>query len=483
MLRSQWLSRGHEALGYRLNDAQHASLLDLLSMYNHIGGPVRKLATYFSHGNGMRVTVGHSSYSDLDRMLQRLARSPSLDLNTRTSLYGGGKGHTLSDMVLASLGEGVERFVGSLAAFLSARTRWGTRRELVAEGLTCLAPEELPLFSAEQYADPDFPYEPFTDDCWLGWLEGHRLRSGVPVWVPGQIVEMLHLFHPHEAVIGYAVSGGLSCHASRDLALCHGITELVERDGINLRWYLNVPPDVVVLDRESTLPAARMILDDMARIPGDLTILHHSIDLTEIPVLTVVQIDEWMHAMSYNAGGGADVDVDRALVKALTEFGQSDRTMRLAFLCPEWTISQAIDRMFMVGPDATVDQMTNFIQAIGYYGHRTKRDRLRWYLSDNPRLNLSAMPTDPTDNPADRLRYLLDILQRRLGADPICFDFAPPDMRQLALLKVFIPELTFPFFQSRPLLGHPRFDRIAAMAGAAPADGRPAINPDPLPYP
>jgi ribosomal protein S12 methylthiotransferase accessory factor len=483
MIQSTWVNRGYEALGYRLPDADHRSLTELLSMYNHIGGPVRKLATYFGHGNGLRVNVGHSAYSDLDRILQRLARSPSLDLNTRTSLYGGGKGFHLPDMVLASLGEGVERFVGSLAMFLSARTRWGTRSELTAEGLTCLSPAELPLFADEQYADPGFPYEPFTDDSWLGWLEGERLRSGQSVWVPGQIVEMLHLYHPDEAVIGYAVSGGLSCHASRDLALCHGITELAERDAINLRWYLGVRPDMVVLDRESALPAVRHILDDLARIPGRTVILHHSLDLTEIPVLTIIQIDEWMHTMSYNAGGGADVDIDRALLKALTEFGQSDRTMRLAFLCPEWTISKAIDRMFLVGPDATVEQMTNFIQAIGFYGHRTKRDKLTWYLTDNPPLPVTSLPTDPTGTPADRLRFLLDVLDRRLGADPICFDFGPPGLRQLALLKVFIPELTFPFFQSRPMLGHPRFARMAALAGVETPGGRPRINPDPLPYP
>jgi ribosomal protein S12 methylthiotransferase accessory factor len=482
VLESTHVNTSLEALSYRLSSQQHDALRDLLRFYSPTSGPIRKVATYLGPGGGFRVNVGHSSYFDLDRVFQLATGLPSLDTGSTKSLFGGGKGFSLFDMFVSTLGEGVERVLGSLA-FLMGRAdpTFGTWRELTEAGLRCLAPAEVPLFAEAQYAQPGFMYEPYREDTWLAWIQGKRLLSGEPIWVPAQLVNMVHLLHPAEGFIGYAASGGLSCHVSREEALLHGITELMERDAVNLRWYLSIAPEEIVLDRPSHDPRLQALIDDLGGMPGERHWLHHSIDIPEVPVVTVIEIAPWMRRFAYNAGGGVDIDVDGAMLGALTEFGQSERTIRMSAMTPDRAVSESVYRMFDIADDACADDLTLYVQAIGFYGHRSNRDKLDWYLHGNPKLGMSELPSGPSGDQA-RFAHLLAIL-RRHDLDPIVFDFSPQDTDCLRLVKVFMPELTQPFLQSQPMFGHPRFRAIAEQRDRLGPDGEVELRADPLPYP
>jgi ribosomal protein S12 methylthiotransferase accessory factor len=483
-LRSIHVNRGYEALAYQTNSASRASIEDMISLYNATGGPVRKVASYLGPGGGFHVNVGHCAHYELDHVIQKMTGMPSLDTGARNTLFGGGKGYSLNDMMLSSLGEGVERALGALAYFLGrAEPIFGTRRELVGKGYSCLSPEECPLFAPEQYETPGFMYERFTNDVMLGWLKGERLISGDEVWVPAQLVELLHLGPPSEGSVGYSQSGGLSCHIDRDHALFHGITELFERDAVNLRWYLKIPPDEIDLDQTPVDPETAALIADLQGQPGRMRYLHHSLDIPEIPVITAIRLDPWLRSFSYSAGGGVDTDSETSLLKALTEFGQSERTIRMAVLSPQRAVSGAVDEMFGVEADAPLDRLTLFVQVIGYYGHPANHHKLDWYLDHNPALALSAMPhVDPSTSMSQRLTDLKTVLERH-EIDPIIFDFSPPDTDQLVLFKAYIPEITQPFLQSRPMLGHPRFATVAASHGGNDNLEYQDLNPDPLPYP
>jgi hypothetical protein len=54
----------------------------------------------------------------------------------------------------------------------------------------------------------------------------------------------------------------------------------------------------------------------------------------------------------------------------------------------------------------------------------------------------------------ERLTGLLGELAGH-GIDPIVLDYSHPQWRRLSIVKVWIPEVTTPFLQSRPMLGHP----------------------------
>jgi ribosomal protein S12 methylthiotransferase accessory factor len=480
VLTSTHVTRGSEAFAYRLDGRSHRSFSDLMSLYHPIAGPIRKVVTYFGSGGSFRINVGHSEYYDLDAVYQKLTGVPSLETGTEGTLFGGGKGFSINDMFASSLGEAVERVVGSLAIHLGRADQiLGTARDLERQGMRPLLPEEMPLFSAEQYATPGFLYAPFTEDTRLSWMEGRRLRSGEAVWVPAQLVEMLHVFHPEEAMIGYSVSGGLSCHVSEEDALFHGITEVIERDQVNLCWYSRITPSQLVVDREPDDPRLRVLLEDVAALPGDVRFYSHSVDFPEVPVVTAVQMDDWLKRLAWNGGGGVGIDGEAALYGAISEFCQAERTMRMSVLAPERSVSEAVAAMFDIAEHADAEQMTLFFQAIGYYGHRVNQHKLDWYIRDNPTAGLSELPLCRPGTATERLAHVDEVLAAR-GIDPIVFDFTPDGMDALRLMKVFIPELTYAFLQSKPMFAHPRFTEVPEALGLPVPE---ELNRDPLPYP
>jgi ribosomal protein S12 methylthiotransferase accessory factor len=483
-LRSTFINARSEVLAYRIDEETHAGVAELLALYNPLGGPVRKLVTYFAAVGGLPVHVGHTEYYDIDYVLQRVTGASSLDTGMQDSLFAGGKGFGLNDMFVSSLGETVERLLGALY-YYSAGTehRYGTYRDLTRQGVRCLAPEELPLFAPEQYADPDFLFEPFTETSLLGWVTGTRLFSGEEVAVPAQLVELVYPRRPDEAVIGHSSSGGLSSHTSRTRALFHGITELIERDAINLRWYTGAPLTRITIDRPPATPALRRLLESTESLPGDITLYSHSVDIPEVPVVTAIEIDPWLNRYAYHSGGGADIDIDTAALKALTEFGQIERAIRHSLLAPERAFAQSVAALFDMAPDDPVAKIDLFHKVVSYYGYRQNVEKLDWYLNGGEEVPLSALPRSQETTVEGKFNALCAVL-RRHGLDPIVFDFTPVGMRHVRLIKVFIAELTQPFLQSLPVFGHPRFATTAQAMGRCdhPMTYDELVR-DPLPFP
>ena len=52
-LESVHVNRGFEALSCRLDSPSHDALVELFSLYNVTGGPVRRIATYLGPGGGL----------------------------------------------------------------------------------------------------------------------------------------------------------------------------------------------------------------------------------------------------------------------------------------------------------------------------------------------------------------------------------------------------------------------------------------------
>lgn len=486
MLSTSYVSRGADALGYRLDSATHEGMNDLLRRYNPGLGPVRKVVTYFGCSPMMPVNVGHCEYSDFDHILRRLTGMTSLDTGVQDTLFAGGKGSDLFGMVISSLGETIERVLGGLYFYerMTSQHRFGSFRQLSAAGLRCLAPEQLPLFHPEQYAAPDFFFEPYTEDSLLGWIAGRRLLSDEEVWVPAQLVELVYTMDPSESVIGYSASGGLSSHVSWEDAVFHGTTELIERDAANIRWYSGTAPDRIVFDRPIRDRRLRELFDDTMALPGEMAFYQHALDIDEVPVLTAIKREDWLTRCSYNAGGGGDVDIDVTIRKALNEFGQSERTMLMSVLAPERIFARGVRRMFDLDPDTAIEKIQLFFQIISYYGYRQNASKLDWYLAGSGHtVDYSSLPSVRFESARDRYDYLLGVL-RRHGLDPIVFDMTPPGMGALKLVKVFMPDLTQPFLQSRPILGHPRFADANKLLGRS-TETIPysAFTTDPLPYP
>jgi ribosomal protein S12 methylthiotransferase accessory factor len=482
-LRSRYINSSWEPILYQLADEEWHGLEDLMRFYGPFG-LVRKVSTYFGAGGTLPTYVAHGEYFDFDHVLRRLTGFTGVGSGVTRTIFGGGKGDSLFRVFASTLGELVERVWGSLYYLeKSKHSIYGSYLQLTAEGRRCLSPAELPLFAPQQYVDPDMLFDPFTEDSRLGWIEGRRLFSGESVWVPAQLVLLYYQIMHDEAVVGFSTTGGLATHISEREALYHGIVELFERDAVNVSWYSRLAPAAIEIDRPVRNPALRSLMSAAAGLAGSMTFYAHILDTPEIPVLTVVEIDEWLKRYSYYSGGGGDLDIDTVMLSAMVEFGQAERNMRLALIAPRWRFARALGHMFDIEEDAPLRKLNIFFKIVPYYGYKVNAAKMRWYTESGRSVPLSSLPTLEDQSLDARWERLSGIL-RRHAIDPIVFDLTPPQMTHARLMKAFIPELVPPFPASTPLLGHPRYYELPRALGRS--DHRlefDELNADPLPYP
>lgn len=471
------------ALPPSLTAADHRAFAEMKRCLSFETGPVLRAASFLGSGEPAGGGyVGHAELYDLDGLLRDTYGQPSMEPGVNDTLFGGGKGFTLINTMLSTVGEAVERAVGALvgcAPDYPGRRVLCSYEALIDKGLRAVAPSELGLFSDEQYASPSFLYARLHDDTTIQWVEGRRLRSGEPVWVPSQLVDMVHIYDIGEELIGYPVSGGLSCHTSTLAATYHGLTEVIERDAVNVSWYTDAPPFRVELDDDVRATLGGFV-DRLELDHSDSWLLMHPSGTCSAPTFSVVGIQDWLQCRQYCAGGGCDVAPIAALRKAAAEFAQTRSTLGLAVAAPRSKVGRSVVTMFDWSVGRPLADMSLFLQAIGYYGLDEHRHLLDSYLS-GPIISWQEMierapGLDPTTTIEGRLDYLLDELAAK-GIDPIVLDYSHPDWTQLAVVKVYVPELTTPFLQSRPMLGHPRLrplrDSVLAPDGTI----------HPMPYP
>lgn len=485
-LRTHQINHTTELYPYRASRIEAAGLRDIYSLYLP-RGPIRKYVTYFRAGGGMPLYVGHSEYYDFDHVIRHIVGRPSLETGFKKGMFGGGKGHTLPGMAISGVAETFERAVGAFGFFTASdQIVYGTPRSMLNNGLRVLGPEELPIFAPEQFERHKRVgqlFKPYTEDSFLGWVEGARLRSGDKVWIPSQIALPLSIAHPQEDTVGYFTTGGLAAHINREEAIYHGLLELIERDAVNLRWNCRVPPERVRIDRAVDNVALRRLLDIGATLPAKFTFYLHSNDFEEVPVVTVIAYARGFKRYAYYAGGGVGFDIEESMLYALSEFGQSEGTLRALLFAPKWELAMATRSLFDVHENIEVDDIDLFFKIVSYYGYAKNFKKMRWYLEDGPEAPLATLPRSEEQSIEARYDAMLRLLEKH-RLDPIVLDLSPQQMPQMKLVKVFCPELTPPYVQNMPLLGCRRYyelpekmgwrDRVLTFAD---------LNPDPQPYP
>jgi ribosomal protein S12 methylthiotransferase accessory factor len=463
------------------------ALQDLGAVYSPFG-QVRNVLMVLRPGVGIGGYQGSATPMSLDYVLSRMLGLSGTSAGLDREIYGGGKGLGLFDAVASSLGEAVERMLGSLTSLTPGRPedrRVASAAEMQASGLRSVGPDLLQLCAPEQLAAPGFLCEPWLAETVLAWARGTALLDGEETWVPEQLVHLFYVMQFEEARIGFSSSGGLATHISDEDALHHSVLELIERDAINLSWYGRIPPARIELDRPIRDPRLRDWLANAARADVELTFYSHTLDIEEVSVVTVVAIDPEVPENSYLAGGGVGLDVEEAMRSAVSELVQAERMVRIPALAPSWELTGGYQRMFGVSADARPEDFDNFIQVVPFYGFPENQSRLDWYFRDPAQrtVGLSQLPDWRAPSAAAALDRVLEIC-RAHGLNPVAFDFTPATFERVRLRKVVVPELVPAFPPNMPMLGHRRYAEIRQLMGLATEPTRYTdLTTDPLPFP
>ena len=463
-LSSTYINPHREILPNVMSEQEGRAISEMLSWY-FPDGPIRS-STVYNGGTGVSQTVAvNSSHWDTDQVIRQIVGLPSLNLGLDSSVIAGGKGFGLSSSFLSDLGESVERMSGAFTFFKEdLEVCAGSYNSLQQAGQNAIAPEALPLFADEQYASPDFFFQPFTRDSEFNWIKGRRLISQEDIWIPLQLVLFFYIPSIEEVRIGYSSSSGMASHINEALAIIAGVTELVERDALMLSWYANIPLRRVKVDKPLSSKKTNIALEHIRSLSGDVNFWLHDVGFSELPCISVTQLVPYYKKFAYQAGAAAALDGEEAFIQALMEYGQSELQLKCAMLTPQRQFVRGVKEIFDAPPDKPLAEMRTFLETIGYYGHTENVGRLKDFFRSDDSVALSELPKVKFKHSEEQLEYLKDVLQQ-YNIDPIVIDCTHEQMSQVKVVKVFIPELVQPHISAYPYLGHPRIYELPMKMG------------------
>ena len=387
---------------------------------------LERLRTLTSPLTGVVARVGETlRMTDDARMVKvgaSLADQAAL-VGMELSNHAGGASHDRSAAVAAAIGEAVERYAASYLP--TERICTGSAREVAG----AIDPGRFALFADEQYRHPAFPFERFTADTRLGWIDGLALPGGAPVRVPAQLVfmsfEVATLLG--EPRIGYTTSNGLACGPSREEAILNALCEALERDAFVLTWEnrLSLP----LLDwrghAELTRYASRYF------DPSGLSF--GAVDLSvfwNVPtVLGVVR----------NAGEGATLGVGASCAPTIEAAWRT--ALKEAFAVHAWARTEHFEsppRTF----EADFSDLTDFVDHIVLHSDPANRDVAAFLDASTATRHTRDVPQIPSGTAFDSIAAICERLAEK-GLSAYAVDVTTVDIRQAGLhvWKVVVPEL------------------------------------------
>ena len=170
-------------------------------------------------------------------------RLPNLHLVTQRV---SGTGYALDPELAATkaLAELIERH----ALIAPAKTGdfiGGTWEELRERG--AVNPLLLAAFSEAQLAQPKYAPHWITPSSPYSWVKARSFFTSTPHLIPAQLVYLDYPLLPAEPHLRQTVGNGVAAGLSQDMAICHAISEAIERDAWLIHWLNQIAPPRVDL--------------------------------------------------------------------------------------------------------------------------------------------------------------------------------------------------------------------------------------------
>ena len=378
---------------------------------------------------------------------------------------GSGAGLEVATAYGAAVGECCERY--ALATVQPERFHVASWRELPASSRPA-APSRWALFDAEQHRR-GLPFEPFTEDTRLAWIEASHLAEPRAVFVPACFVTVPYPARAEARAVAPGISTGAACASSVEDALLGGLCELIERDTFMIAWRNRLPLPRVRVGDDHRL--ARVVAERFGRPHLDYAVFHTTLDLG-VPSFFGLVRDRSRKPAAVVAGGAAHPDPARGYLKTLLEVTQGLRWLDNLRDLPE----QRDER-------GGFDDIRSFEDRVRLYGFGGCDEAFAFLEDGAAEVSLGDIAPFPADG---RLGSIVERLEA-CGVGALAVDIAPADVRAagLCVLKALAPELeTMEGDHTMPFLGGERWRRVPVELGLrSTAPALDELNPWPHPYP
>jgi ribosomal protein S12 methylthiotransferase accessory factor len=404
--------------------------------------------------------------------------SPFADMSVNLPLFTGdestaGRTHSYAESELTAILEGLERYCG-----LTPRGKRTVVRDSFRHlGDQALDPVKVGLHTKEQYALPDFPFQPFDPDRPIDWVWGYSFLQERPILVP-ELLAYYSVGCGHGLV--YETSNGCALGGSLEEAIFYGILEVVERDSFLLTWYAQLPlprlDPYSANDRE-----LRLMIERLQAVAGyDLYLFNATME-NGIPSVWTLAKNRKQTGVNLICAGGAHPDPVRAVKSSIHEVAAMLLTLDDKFA------ANREEYLRMLHDPSLVQKMEDHSML---YSLPEAEERLHFLLDDNRPMRTFDEEFKRKARHADLTDDLKEILQafRRLNLDVIAVDQTAPEIRRNGLycVKVLIPgmlPMTFGHHLTR-VTGLERVLRVPAELGYVKQPlTYDQLNPHPHPFP
>ncbi|MNZ28618.1 YcaO-like family protein [compost metagenome] len=376
--------------------------------------------------------------------------------------FASGMGFTLEEANISAVAEAVERYC---AAYVNPeRTVLATWKELEGEALH---PDELPLYTEEQYGQWQFPYRPFTEDSRIRWVQSRSLTTGCMKWVPAAIAWDSYIPQStDEDAISFGLMTGSAAGSTKEQAMISGLLEIIERDGFMIMWYnsLSLPR----LDiRESPVSEPFKELLDESRF--QLSVVDTTSDIGIPSAFGLLTTRDG----KVSVGGSARLCMEEAVRKTLMEISQ-------LFIGNKAQIySKAL-------PSLLPHQVTDYGLRLPYYEQPFASEELAFTVASNEVRKIAKDNEIVQDTETQRLQHIVDSLEKR-GLEVLCVDITTDDVRQLGLhvVKMIVPgTVQLPRSEKERLIKSDRIYKTPVELGLRSEAIKPEnLNNSPHPFP
>jgi thiazole/oxazole-forming peptide maturase SagD family component len=340
-------------------------------------------------------------------------------------------------------------------------------------------PERFALFSPEQYAQERFPYQPFTEQTRLRWVQGYVYPDKRPVWLPASLVYLPYRSRKEETRIVPSISTGLAAGPTLQAAILGGLYEVIERDAVSISWLNKLPP------RE--LPADLLAAYDRWEqvFPTDKGITYKLYDMTlDIPVPTILAFAHrpGEDRTLIHVGGSCRRNPLAAMDKALLECAQSFPYIpQLLSYYKDWDPGKAFEHVDTFQKHAVLYSKHPELQKQGGYLVHPQAETLFPFRPLSAASTLTAAHALDGATVDEDLSEVVRLLKEK-DLDVIVVDLTTTDLRRIGahVVRVVVPGMlhlsgSFPY----RLLGGKRIVEVPQALGypASPT------NPYPHPYP
>jgi ribosomal protein S12 methylthiotransferase accessory factor len=374
----------------------------------------------------------------------------------------GGCGYVHEEGLAAALGELVERYA---LFFNHELPLWVGTYSALPSNEAGPHPNEYALYAPEQYADPRFPYKPFTEDLEIAWIKAEWLNKGKPAWVPASMALAGRPEILKYAEINQTISSGTAVGFSITDATISAILERIERDAFACYWYNALPP--VPLDPLSDPVLAAFYKHYFAGRGVHYRLYDITTDLGVPAVFVVATSNDDTAAI--HVGTAAGLTLRQAALKALREAGQGR------------PYTKYLGRRRFDSPD----EVLTFADHVRFWNDQARIAELRFLDAEHPRPQVKHVSWSVTD-PDQLLEKLISHLSEH-SIDILRIDITPSDIRELGLyvVRVVIPQLqdidgTHRF---RPLGGKRLYEVPCRLGYASKPRSFKDFNPLPHPSP